>query len=376
MLLECSGSHYDMGFKQGLSLKTSIKEAFDIFFEFEPIKNIRPFYMSSSLVAEAAGVIAYNFLMKKLEDFDHDTYNRLKGISDGSGLHLNLFLFVQFFESLISTPFMTIPGCTGAIIDSSRTILRRSLMIKNYDLFTFLPMTTCVRKSSPLKRLKSIELNITPLAGCHIGINEAGLAISYNYGVERTHYKKNLPPTIICQYVLENFARTRQAVEFIRDNGVSNGAIFFIFDEASEGIVLEALGKSTAIRNMKNGIISASNMFLHPDMIKYNYRDTDRYDNNLSPSHYHGMLVNTSNNARYMRINELLTRRPSCRFSERHLKLILRDHNGEKEGNDNTICRHDEVISTLASIILDIKKRRMDIAFGEPCMNRYETYRL
>ncbi len=376
MYVECSGSHYDMGYKQGLTLKNSIRESFENFFEFDPIKKIRPFYLSSNLAVEAAGAIAYNFLMKKLDEFDSDTYQRLKGISDGSGQHINLFLFVQFFESLISTPYMMMPGCTGAIIDSSRTRVRRSLLIKNYDLFSFLPMSTCVRKSSPEKRLHSLELIISPMAGCHLGFNEAGLAISYNYGMERTHYKKNLPPTIICQYVLENFARTRQAVEFIRDQGSSNGAIFFILDDTGEGVVMESIGKIDRIRRMKDGIIAASNMFLHPEMMKYNYKDTDRYDNNLSPGEYHGMLINTTNHMRYKRVSELLDKKMSFRFTDRYLKKILMDHNGEKDGNDNTICRHNPVISTLASVVMDLKERKMDVAVGEPCEGCYQTYRL
>jgi len=376
MLIECGGSHFNMGFEQGESLQSSIKEAFDNLFDFEPIKKIIPFYMNKSFVAETAGMIAYNFLMKKTEEFDMDTYQRLKGISAGSGLNLNLFLFAQFFESILATPFMTMAGCTGAIIDSQRTNIRRSLMIKNYDLFSFLPMTTCIRKSSPRARLKSMELILTPMAGSHIGLNEAGLGVSYNYGMEKSHYRRNLPPTLICQYILENFSRTKQAVEFISKMGTSNGAIFFLADESGSARTVEALGKHIGVRTMKDGIITATNMFLHPEMMKFNYKDTDRYDRNLSPKQYHRMLINTTHHMRYQRISNLLGRHYLFRFSVNNLKKILKDHNGEAEGNDNTICRHDEVMSTLASIIMDVKERKMEIAIGEPCRNSYKTYRL
>ena len=117
-------------------------------------------------------------------------------------------------------------------------------------------------------------------------------------------------------------------------------------------------------------------MFIHPDMIQYNYADTDRYDRIVSPKRYHGMLINTTNRMRYDRMSVLLGRRYLVRFSRRYLKKILKDHNGEADGNDNTICRHDEVLSTLASVILDIKDRKMDVAIGVPCRNSYKTYRL
>ena len=263
MMIECSGSHFDMGFQQGALLKDSIKSAFDNLFEFEPLKKIRPFYMNSSFVAEAAGMIAYNFIMKKTEEFDMDTWQRLKGISAGSGINLNLFLFAQFFESMMSSPYMTMSGCTAAILAAARTVMRHTILIKNYDLFSFLPMTTCIRKSSPASRLKSIELIISPMSGSHIGLNEAGLAISYNYGMAKSHYRKNLPPTLICQYVLENFSRTRQAVEFIRETGTSNGAIFSIVDETGDGVIMDVLGKNTGVRAMKDGIVAASE-HVHP----------------------------------------------------------------------------------------------------------------
>ncbi len=376
MYLECGGTHYEMGFQQGRILKDSIKKSFDSFFEFEPIKRMRPKYLNSDFIAETAGVIAYNFLMKKMDEFDPEAYQRIKGLADGSGLNINLFLFIQFFESLISTPFMTTSGCTTAMLDRSRTRTRSSLIIKDYDLFTVLPMTTCVRRSSPNSRLKSLELIISALTGNHIGLNEAGLAVSYNYGMERTIFNKNLSPTLNCQYVLENFARTKQAVEFIRDMGTSNGAIIFILDETGDGLILEVLGRHSAVRRRENGFAAASNIFLHPDMVRFNYKDTDRYDNFLSPKPYQGMLINTTNHMRYDRINELLNKTVLKRLSIRKMKSILKDHGGEKEGNDNTICRHSDVLSTLASVILNIRERKMEVSVGPPCRNPYKTYSL
>lgn len=377
MLIECDGTHYEMGYQQGLILKDVIKNSIDEFLNFETIKKIKPFYIDSNFVLATAGVIAYNFLMTKMKDFDPEAYNRIKGISNGSGLDINIFLFVQFLESLISSPFMTVSGCTTAILDKTRTRSRSNLIIKNYDLFTILSSTTCVRKSNPTNRLTSMELIIAPLTGSHIGFNEAGLAISYNYGMVKSHFKKNLAPTMMCQYILENFSRTKQAIEFIQDMGTSNGAIFAIIDETGEAAFVEALGKKTGVRKLNNGLEATANMFLHPEMFHYNYKDTDRYDKNISPEPYHGMPINETSHTRYKRIKELLEKKSvHHHFSIHALKSILKDHDGEKTGNDNTICRHHEIISTLASIIVNVNKLEMKVAFGYPCKAKYITYRL
>ncbi len=158
MLIECKGRHYEMGYQQGILLKDVIKNSINEFLNFETIKKIKPFYIDSNFVLATAGVIAYNFLMSKMENFDPELYNRIKGLSDGSKMDMNIFLFVQFIESLISSPFMTISGCTTAILNKDRTRSKNNLIIKNYDLFTILSRTTYLRKSYPQNRLRSMEL--------------------------------------------------------------------------------------------------------------------------------------------------------------------------------------------------------------------------
>lgn len=371
-MIRCEGTHLEMGVAQGEALKDRIDASIRRFFSMDVVARFVP----ADFIAGAAGGLAYQFLMQKLETFDHHTVDRIRGIALGCKKDYNLLMFIQFFESLISSPFITTSACTTALIEGSRTRSRNPLLIKNYDLFTDLADTTILRYSRPRARLRSMELAVSPLTGSHIGINEAGLCVSYNYGMEKSYFKKNLPPTIACQFALENFSRTRQVIDFLSVQGCANGALFTIADETGDMAAVEILGRNMAVLRPENGLLGISNNFIHPDMVRYNYKDTDRY-NNLAPRPYQGMRINDTCILRRDRINALLTRkRLFKRISLNEIKRILKDHDGQETGNDNTICRHNPVLSTLASVIADPVNRRMHLAMGNPCGNPYQVINL
>jgi isopenicillin-N N-acyltransferase-like protein len=52
------------------------------------------------------------------------------------------------------------------------------------------------------------------------------------------------------------------------------------------------------------------------------------------------------------------------------IKKFLSDHSGYP----TSICRHEEVSATVASLIAEPAERRMLVAFGNPCEHRYATY--
>lgn len=56
-------------------------------------------------------------------------------------------------------------------------------------------------------------------------------------------------------------------------------------------------------------------------------------------------------------------------FDIKHLKEILKSH--ETKICDHPNKKHPDSISTIASVIMDPKKMTMEVAYGNPCKNRY-----
>jgi hypothetical protein len=77
--------------------------------------------------------------------------------------------------------------------------------------------------------------------------------------------------------------------------------------------------------------------------------------------------VHKSNEERYYRIIGLL--KELKQISLKDIEEILKDHNNQPMGNDNTICRHGELISTQVSMIFLPKNRKLIVGFNNPCTN-------
>ena len=72
---------------------------------------------------------------------------------------------------------------------------------------------------------------------------------------------------------------------------------------------------------------------------------------------------------RLARIDSLIADRRGA-VSIDDVKKFLSDH----DGHPTSICRHDGASVTVASIIAEPARRRMHVAVGNPCANRYATY--
>ena len=70
------------------------------------------------------------------------------------------------------------------------------------------------------------------------------------------------------------------------------------------------------------------------------------------------------------RMNGLLASTRRVGASVDVLKKFLADHNGQP----TAICRHDRDSVTVASIVAEPSHRRMHVAVGNPCENRFVTY--
>lgn len=98
------------------------------------------------------------------------------------------------------------------------------------------------------------------------------------------------------------------------------------------------------------------------------------FDPKKFPPPYHGLAIHAPNWSRRKRLSDLLDRKGPFRSAE--IKQILRDHEKEKKPSCLTICRHHDTAKTLSSALMWPLKREIEVAHGNPCQGKYQTFAL
>lgn len=372
-LIECSGSPYQMGTMQGEQCKKIIQES-EKFLNNNPfIKQllhdiIKPNLLIQSL-KKIAGMTAFPTLYKERE-----VYDRLKGIADGAGVALELISFCQIMEILLNQPLYSIGACTTLGITDKFYIHRGPVVLKNFDYIKGFEKFIILRRSEPGRGYKSIELTFAQMGGCHTGMNEKGLCISYNYGLSREGIKLKLPYTLIFQKCLEKFDNTSDVINFLLDQKFSHSCIVTVADLANNIKVIELSPEHKAIREIVDGRYTvATNFFITPKMQEYDLPH-DAFYSQLLPKEIRGIRIHRSNEIRYNQALEMIRKRK--KVSLRYLFSVLKDHTPGTDGDDDSICRHSDFFNTQASMVMLPAYKTVYVSIGNPCKTKYKKFKI
>ncbi|MCK4779627.1 MAG: linear amide C-N hydrolase, partial [Candidatus Lokiarchaeota archaeon] len=220
---------------------------------------------------------------------------------------------------------------------------------------------------------KNLNFTQYPFTGCHMGMNEKGLAIGYNYGrswkKEPLDFRlKGVPGTFIVQEVLETCATTQEAVDFItKFTERANGCHFGLMDTSGDTCVIETTSTRHAIRKPEDGILAHTNHYQTEELKDANLPEYVRFkmdDMDISPIE--------SPIRRYQREIELLEKNKG-QITMNTIKSILSDHDN-REPDDFTVCTHGPSAGTLGSIIVLPTKREFWVTDNHPCSSEYEKF--
>ncbi|MCX7957047.1 MAG: C45 family peptidase [Endomicrobia bacterium] len=378
--LRVKGSYYEMGFQQGERFKEDIKNVFLRFASSKSLKIIKPNFVPSFIFSNILKYIVYKKWKKPIEILLPDYSERIKGISEGSKTDLSELYVIQGIEvmaddiSYLLKPNNFLPplGCSSICVLPKLFKADELLLAKNFDYLSDFVGDHIVRISQPKNGYKSIEVTYKQIAGCHDGMNEKGLVVLYNYGLSIEKTQTRIPITILVQQLLERCANVEEAVTFIRSFRYPNGAILTIADINNNAICVEITPEHIGFRKPHNGILVATNFYMSQEVKNFDIPRNAYFRKKSLPKDLINKRVHQSSEERYNRIIHLLEK--EIRYSVEHLQNILKEHKGKKEGYDDTICRHGEVLSTQVSVIFLPKKRMLKISFGPPCKNEYVDF--
>lgn len=376
--IKIEGAPTERGFQQGELLKDKIHNMFDIVFHSKMFSEVTSKLIPLSVIKLALGIMGKKNVKKSLEKFLPNQSEKMVALSKAAKIKGNLIYGVHFMEVMSGNPksmYKNPPtqACSMIFALPEATADNSMIFGRNYDFPNVLQPFQMVREEYPDNGYKNLNLTQYPLAGCHMGMNEKGLSIGYNYG---RSWKKDpldfrlegVPGTFIVQEVLEKCATTQEAVEFItKFPARSNGCHYGLMDSSGDALIIETTSTRYAIRRSEGGILAHTNHYQVltdanlPDNIRFKMEDMD-----ISPLE--------SPIRRFNREIELLTKNKG-RITMNLIKTILSDHE-KREPDDFTVCTHGPSAGTLASIIVLPLKKEFWVADDHPCNAVYEKFEL
>lgn len=384
--IQTKGTHLEMGIQQAeqLPLKQMVKKLM----ESDMIGEVKPKLLPIFILKFALGLLGRINTKKYIKKYLPNQLERMKGISKGSGIGMGLSYGINFIEVYTGNPKTTthiVPACTMLFGLPPATADGSVIFARNYDFPAALQPYQVVRKDEPDGKYKSLSITQWPLVGAHMGVNEKGLAVAINYARTWEKYPddfsyKGVPPTLLAQEMLENFATTEEALEFITTFPARSNAQFYgIIDKSGDACVAETTHSRFAVRRPEDGIMVHSNT----------YR-TEKFLDVNCPMDHHWRLPSMQHIAyikspmmRYDRAFELISKIKG-NITMESFQEILNDHNyptthpekNDGVGNDFTVCNHGKTGVTLASIIVRPQKGQIFVTDTQPCQMMYEEFNL
>jgi len=378
--IKIKGNPAERGFQQGDQLKDKIHNMFDIVFHSKMFSEVTSKLIPLSIVKFALGVMGKKNIKKPLQQLLPNQFEKMMALRKGAGIKRGIIYGAHFIEVMSGDPKSIyknppIQACSMIFALPEATSDNSMIFGRNYDFPNVLQPFQVVREEIPENGYKNINFTQYPLTGCHMGMNEKGLAIGYNYGrawkKEPLDFRlKGVPGTFIVQEILETCSTTQEAIDFIiKFTGRANGCHYGLMDTSGDTCIIETTSTRHAIRRPNNNILAHTNHYQTEELKNANLPEYVRFkmdDMDISPLE--------SPIRRYNREIELLTKYRG-QITMDIIKDILSDHDN-REPDDFTVCTHGPSAGTLGSIILFPLKKEFWVTDNHPCNSKYEKFTL
>ncbi len=342
-----AGSHYEVGLEQGKSMREPIHKGLNAILASELVKSSKPKLVPMSLYYSMAKRRANNMLREDIFKYHPKQAQRMQGIADGAGVDLPTILFTQMMEVLI--------GCTTVAFSRDRTSTSETIMAKNFDYLTSLAPYNFTCETKLTDGYRTLGFKMVSLPGMYDGMNEHGLAVTYNLARSTDKPEFFVPTGMLLQEMLETCVTVDDGVRMIAQSkrGGHDGLIT-LADPSDNIKTVELSSHFAAVRETTNGQVINTN----------NYQTAEMQGHEV-PLDSGDMPGFRTSPGRVDRAMEIL--KDKRLVDERAICSVLRDHGRENVPSVYTICKHGEPACTHRSMIFYPDKKTIKVVFGNPC---------
>ena len=155
-------------------------------------------------------------------------------------------------------------ACSAVAVRGRRSATGQPMIARNFDYLPLVQPMYTLRESHPEGRLRSLEFTMAPLAGAVDGVNERGLAITYDYAFAIDDAQGSGPPiSASISAALARAATVGEAAEIIMGRPRWGGGLLMLADAEGDIASLELSSTRSALRRPAAGedVICHTNAF-------------------------------------------------------------------------------------------------------------------
>lgn len=376
----CGGSAAERGAAQGAALQKQIQGAARALFELEALRMQRPWWLPLPAFVWMAERRAAAALRPALSAELPEAGVRLQAMSAASGVPLRRLALLNALEPVLSDLSKTVvtgaeTACSALAVGPARSGGRGAIVAHNFDYLPLVQPFYCVRDERPAGRLRSLQFTAAPLAGVIDGLNEAGLAVTYNYAF--TTDGGGSPAPTLSMRLGEVLAECRTVAEAIAALGARSrwgSGLIMLADAAGDVASLE-ISRTLCIarRAGDSGVVSHANRYCSSAGCAVQIR-TDAVHGPAAPAALRGRRVHASSEQRETRLRERT--RSAALLGPDEIAAIMSDHGAEGVPSADTLCMHSDYWHTTACVQLLPAERRLRIAYAPACAAQYVEFSL
>ena len=349
MIIELTGSHYDMGYQHGSKLIQHRPGLLNLIAEHRELLAAYPRDVVDRTMDEVSNLLLIH---------SPRTLDMLKGIADGFAIPLK-DLWLLRVASYVEDRFSPGPKsqdadgeCTTWAMASPKPCRDRILLAKNRDFLLSAQSLQTVFRCKAKEQLEYFSVNTT--GSCNVsssGINEEGLAIA-DTRVSSFDVGLGLPRFSLMMHILEQFRSVAEVVDFLRSVPRMGGGNL-IFADASGHVGKAEVGyERLEVTQEQWGYVVTTNHFEAPSM-EGRYRKKGKEEEKHSRYRFEKVTHRLSNASEGVLLDDAIQ---------------LMSHHGERF----SICRHvpsggSRRTVTLSSAIFLPEKRGFYYCEGYPC---------
>jgi len=374
----CRGRPFEMGLAQGAALRAPVSALLNDLSDLEAFRLAKPFWAPYPLYKFYAELKASDYLKTALVQ-DAAANERMEGIAEGARIKRGSICLCNALEPFLSAFGAYIGcahGCSAVALRGARTLTGEPMIGRNFDYLQMVKPCHAVRESLPPRGLKAVEFTVAPLAGALDGINEAGLAISYDYAFTIDQASEPAPSiSMIISAALERCRTVVEAVNYITSRPRWGSALLMLADESGDIASLELSSTRSCLRRPASG----ENFCFHTNRFRTTkMRDVeapaDAVINERAPVALRGKRLHESAERRDARLAELLS--DPAPIGVDGLSQLLADHGAEGKPSAFSPCVHSDYWNTTTSVQMFPRSRRMRISLDRPCQADYHEFAL
>jgi hypothetical protein len=373
----CRGTPRERGRVQGEALRESIRGCAEAVYELEAFRLQKPWWLPLALFVWIAEAKAMRAVQAAVQHDLPGAWERLQGISEASGVPLRRVALVNALEPVLSDLSGTVitgaeAACSAVAVGPQRTGGRGAIVAHNFDYLPLVQPFYALRDERPTGGLRSLQFIASPQVGTIDGLNEAGLAVTYNYAF--TTDLGSPAPTLSMRLaeVLASCRTVAAAVEYLTTLPRWGSGLIMLGDAAGETASLELTSTRHAVRSGTLGdVLSHANSLRAEETCAVQIA-ADAVHGPRAPTPLRGRGVHTSSCCRGARLAE--AGNAVATFGPDEIARLMADHGLTGEPSADTVCMHSDYWHTTACLQLLPQDRKLRIAYAPACAARYVEF--